>query len=191
MIYLVSVSPRRKALMKSFKKPFRMIAPLYDESKEKRSRPSALVKRHALGKALSVVPKIRSGILISADTIVYFKGKIIGKPRDLNDAFKVLGRLAGNWHSVYTGVAVLQVEKGKPGKRRIYVEKTKIRLKPMDRAARRGYFRKVNPLDKAGAYAIQSKTAGIVTEVRGSFTNAVGLPMESLTATLRRFFVIK
>lgn len=180
MIYLASTSPRRKKILRDMGIRFRILKSDYHEKKLPGAGPRKLVRLHALGKALSASRLVRNGILITADTIVYFRGKIIGKPRRLKDAFSILGRLQGQWHTVYTGVAFFEIKNSSVKKRRILVEKTDVLLKPMSREEIARYFKKINPLDKAGAYAIQSRRAGIVKEVRGLFSNAVGLPIERI-----------
>lgn len=185
MIILASSSPRRKKLLKEHRIAFRVAAPSYHEKDIPGLSPSALVKRHALGKGLSAARKVRDGIVVSADTLVFYGGKMIGKPRNLRDAQRILMMLQGRAHVVYTGVTVLKVRSGRIARKIVFSDKTKIRLRSMSRSEVLSYFRRVNPLDKAGAYAIQSKTGTIVARVSGSFSNAVGLPMERLLSTLR------
>jgi MAF protein len=145
-----------------------------------------LVARHAEEKAKSCLALISNGTILSADTVVFCEGKIIGKPKNLEDAVRILSKLQGRWHEVYTGVTLLRVEKGTAFAQKNIVVKTGIRIRPMSRHAILNYFRRVNPLDKAGAYAIQSRSQSIVEKVRGSFSNAVGLPMEKLLLFLRK-----
>jgi septum formation protein len=183
-LFLASVSPRRRRLLTEYKIAFRVIRPLYREANDGTCHPAASVRRHALGKALSVVRKVRKGTILSADTVVYYKGKIIGKPKDRREAVRILSRLEGRTHTVYTGVALLTVRGGRVRKKTVFTEKTRVRLLPMSHAMIVRYFKKINPLDKAGAYAIQSARMNIVAEIKGSFTNAVGLPME----IIRRLF---
>jgi septum formation protein len=142
------------------------------------------VKRHALAKALSAAPSVKDGIVIGADTVVWQGGGIIGKPRDMRDAKKILLRLQGRWHTVYTGVALVTVKAGRARSKRVFYARSGVLLKRLTPAQIRAYFRKVNPLDKAGAYAIQAKAHSIVERTRGSFSNAVGLPMEALEKRL-------
>ena len=187
MIYLASTSPRRRKILKEMKVAFRALSPDYEEKGFSHSSPSRTVKDHALCKARSVAGKISEGIVIGCDTIVYFKKKIIGKPKNLKDAFRILGMLQGRRHSVYTGVAALCVKRSKIIKKIVFFEKTDVYLKKMGRKEIAGYFHKINPLDKAGAYAIQSRKHGIVAKVKGSFLNAVGLPAEHLSRLLLKF----
>jgi septum formation protein len=181
MIYLASTSPRRKKILKELGIRCKVIPTSYKEHPIPGISPSRLVKVHALEKGLSALRKIRVGIVISADTVVYFNQKIVGKPKSINDAFKTLKSLQGRWHSVYTGVAILNIKDGKLQKKKLFHEKTYVHLKKMSDSEIRAYFKKINPLDKAGSYAIQSKHK-IVDGIKGSFYNAMGLPERGLTA---------
>lgn len=180
MIYLASTSPRRKRLLKEAGIKFKAIQPHYEEKNHHKMPPAELVKKHAVEKAASCVARIKEGTMLGSDTIVYCGGHVIGKPRHRPDAFKILSRLQGRWHTVYTGVAVLEVKGGKILKQKVFCERTKVKLKAMDRAAIKRYFSIINPLDKAGAYAIQSKNVGIIDAVKGSLSSAIGLPIEQL-----------
>lgn len=184
MIYLASTSPRRKQLLKKAGIKFRILEPNYDEDLNLKGPPSKVVQIHAAGKAKSCLQKIESGIILAADTIVYHHGQMIGKPKDLRDARRILRRLQGAWHTVYTGVAIFKVRAGRAAKKIGFFEKTVVRLKPLSQKGITNYFKKINPLDKAGAYAIQSPHSGIVEEVRGLFSNAVGLPIERILKEL-------
>lgn len=180
MIYLASTSPRRKKILQKLRLRFRVISPSYEEKNETKKPPSVLVRKHALAKAVSCVSKVRDGIILGADTLVYCGNSIIGKPKNMKDAFKILNHLQGGWHTVYTGVALLNIKHSRMIKKMVFSEKTRVRLRVMNRMAIESYFKKINPLDKAGAYAIQSDKANIIEEVRGSLTNAIGLPVERL-----------
>lgn len=183
MIWLASTSPRRKVILRQLGLRFRAVAPAYEEGSPGRRKPAALVRLHALEKASVVALSVREGIIIGADTVVWFDGKIIGKPKNITDARKTLAKLQGCWHIVYTGVALLKTHQGVVRCRRVYVEKTRILIKRMSHADIRQYFRRVNPLDKAGSYAIQARFS-VVERVQGSFFNAMGLPSESLIKNL-------
>ena len=180
MIILASTSPRRKRILKAMKVKFRSVSPDYHEHDPAGFPVRQLVKRHALGKALSVARKISDGTVLGCDTVVYFKRKIIGKPKNLKDAFRILGTLQGTRHEVYTGVAVLWIKRSKLLKKIVFCEKTVVRLRKMGRAEMAASFRRIDPLDKAGGYAIQSKNSGIFQILKGSYLNAVGLPAERL-----------
>lgn len=98
----------------------------------------------------------------------------------------VLEKLQGRWHFVYTGVALLKMASGRIAKKTVFFEKTKVCLQKLTPGGIKNYFKKVTPLDKAGGYAIQSRRCGIVQEVRGSYSNAIGLPIEKVLVKLHR-----
>jgi septum formation protein len=182
MLILASTSPRRRALLKKMGVSFRVKKPAYQEDHFILLSPSRLVCKHALSKALSVAQNLNAGTVLGADTIVFCKGRILGKPANLNEAQKTLALLQGRWHTVYTGVAIVEARNKKVAKTAYFYEKTRVRLRRMDRVKIKDYFRAVNPLDKAGAYAIQSRSLSIVEKIEGSFSNAMGLPVERLAA---------
>src|SRR5438874_2265009 len=103
MIYLASTSPRRIKILKDLKIRFKTLSPDYRETALPAAGPAKLVRTHALGKALSVARSVRNGKILSADTVVFFEGKIIGKPADRQEAVRILAALQGRWHQVYTG----------------------------------------------------------------------------------------
>ena len=187
MLYLASVSPRRRRILKELGISFRALRPAYHEKNDLKGAPSKIVRRHALAKARSAVGRVPPGVILAADTIVYFGGKVIGKPRDLKEAVEILSRLQGHWHWVYTGVAAMEVDSGKAKRKKVFFERTRVRLKSMSREEILAYFKKIKPLDKAGAYAIQSKKHTIIREIKGSFSNAVGFPVESFKKNLKSF----
>ena len=185
MIYLASTSPRRRAILKKAGINFRVLRPDYEEQKGLKLPPSKTVQIHAAKKAESCAEKIKDGIILAADTLVYLEREIIGKPANRKEARRILKKLQGTRHSVYTGVALLKVASGRVVKRSLFFEKTIVRLKAFTDREIESYLKKVNPLDKAGAYAIQSPRGGIVQEIKGSFSNAVGLPIKSVLKSLR------
>jgi septum formation protein len=186
MIYLASRSPRRRRLLKELGVDFRAMAPGYEERNDGRLSPARLVKRHALGKARSIVPAVSEGTVLGCDTVVAWKGQVIGKPATLAEAARMLGGLQGRTHTVYTGVALLDIRGGKVCKTTLFHEKTRVTLKALTPAAIHSYLRRIGPLDKAGAYAIQSRRRQIVVGFQGSMDNAAGLPVETLRPLLRR-----
>ncbi|MFA7000973.1 MAG: Maf family protein, partial [Candidatus Omnitrophota bacterium] len=114
--------------------------------------------------------------ILGADTVVVYRGRVLGKPRSRGDAFRMLSALAGKEHRVYTGVALWD---RKTGRWRTGVSETRVRIRAMAASAIRDYFSRVDPMDKAGAYGIQEGPR-IVEQVDGSYTNVVGLPVELL-----------
>ncbi len=187
MIYLASTSPRRKEILKKAGISFRILKPAYEEDNGLKGLPSQIVKIHARKKAESCVRQIKDGIILGADTIVYLRGAIIGKPKNMKEACLILGRLQGRRHAVYTGGALLQVKAGRIVRKTIFFEKSRVKIKKLSAADIRHYFKKVNPLDKAGAYAVQSPHGGIIEAVQGSFSNVIGLPIEAVSRHLNRF----
>ncbi|MBI3999693.1 MAG: septum formation protein Maf [Candidatus Omnitrophica bacterium] len=187
MIYLASTSPRRKSLLKAHGIQFRLLAPSYREKHLPRLAPARIVKIHAVEKGKSCARKIKNGIILAADTIVYLDGQVIGKPKNMKHARLMLEKLQGRWHTVYTGVAMFKIVSGQMTKKTVFVQKTKVLLKALTPNGIKNYFKKVNPLDKAGAYAIQSPHGGIIEKVKGLFSNAVGLPIETVLKKLRTF----
>jgi septum formation protein len=186
MLILASLSPRRRRLLKEARIRHRVLKVDYKETHPRGMGPAAVARKHALGKAMAALTRVANGRILAADTLVYCGGKIIGKPRDLREAEKILLSLQGRWHKVVTAVALLDAKKSQVKKKVLFHEMTKVRLKKMTLKDIRNYFRRVDPLDKAGAYAIQSRSRSIVKEVRGSFSNAVGLPMERLCARMKK-----
>lgn len=171
VIYLASQSPRRKEILRKMKVSFRVVKSSYEE-KAKKCSPSKLVMDHAEGKAGGAQVASRQGCVLGSDTIVYCRGKILGKPKTVSAAVKMLGFISGRTHFVYTGVALKDLASGKTVKG---FEKTKVFIKKLSREEILKYIPKVNSLDKAGAYAIQMKPS-IVKKIEGSYSNVVGLP---------------
>ena len=191
MIYLASSSPRRRVLLRQAGLRYKILRPSYEEKNHGGSA-LFLTKRHALGKAMSVMPRVREGLILGADTVVVSGGRILGKPSSMKAAERMLGGLQGRTHAVVTAVALIRMRRGWPAKQIVFTEKSSVRLKKMAVPELRAYLRRIGPLDKAGAYAAQdsggpstSSGSGAVERVRGSFTNVVGLPMEKLKKMLR------
>lgn len=181
-IYLASQSPRRKEILRQMKIKFRVVPSKYQEKPEK-TVPSKLVLKHAIGKAKGAVVPSANGLVIGSDTLVYASGRILGKPKSVKEAVKMLNLLSGKRHYVYTGIAVLDLA---TGKLRSGFDKTKVFVKKLNAEEITAYIPKVNSLDKAGAYAIQIQPY-IVTRTEGSYTNIVGLPKELLKKLLGTF----
>lgn len=185
MIYLASTSPRRKTLLKKAGIRFRVLKPDYQEGRRLKASPSRIVRIHAAKKAESCAGKIKNGILLAADTVVSLGGKIFGKPENRREARLMLRSLQGRRQFVYTGVAIFKIRKGRVVKRSVFFDKTEVRLKRLSRKGIQNYFKKVNPLDKAGAYSLQARRPGLVQALKGSFSNAVGLPLEKVLKRIK------
>jgi septum formation protein len=146
--------------------------------------PEALACRLARAKAKEVAARVGRGLVIGADTIVVCDGIAYGKPRDAEEAQAVLLRLAGRTHQVITGVAVVEAETGRA---EVAVAVTQVRMRAFDAAEAAAYVTTGEPLDKAGAYAIQGYGALLVEGIEGDYSNVVGLPLIMLATLLGRF----
>ena len=179
---LASSSPRRFELLSTIIKDFEVVKPECEENNL--DTPIKTVKHLASIKADAIVDNY--DLLISADTIVVYHDTILGKPKDADDAIKMLSALRGVTHKVYTGVCIKYKEKGRI-KKDVFAVCSRVKLKDMTTDEIRGYVNTGSPLDKAGSYGIQD---GIVQSYRGSYTNIVGLPVEKLTKKLKRHRLI-
>ncbi|MHA1264963.1 MAG: Maf family protein [Candidatus Helarchaeota archaeon] len=185
-IYLASTSPRRKQLLEQIGLPFQLIKPEIEEIMDTDLDAEELVKKMAILKAKSVENKVDSGLIIAADTIVVKGQRILGKPADEKDAYKMLNLLSGKSHYVYSAVVLL--EKG-TGKMETIVEKTKVTMRKLNEEEIQAYVASGEPLDAAGAYKIQEKGAKFVIRIEGCFYNVVGLPIAKLVEILKSFNV--
>lgn len=136
---------------------------------------------HAIGKVCEALPPRKDRPILGADTIVYCRRKIFGKPASKKAACRMIRALSGRVHFVYTGVALYD-----PVRKRIHsgYAKTQVFFKKLTDRQIRKYLVRVNPLDKAGAYAVQERSR-VVRIVKGSYTNVVGLPEELVRKLLR------
>ena len=125
-------------------------------------------------------------MVIGADTIVAYENQILGKPKEEEDAFRMLSLLSGNTHSVYTGVSIVLLgASGKVGELTFY-EKTDVAMRQMDDAEIRRYIATGEPMDKAGAYGIQGKCAIYIDKISGDYNNVVGLPVAAIYRELKK-----
>ena len=180
-VVLASSSPRRRALLRGIGVRFSVRTPDVDERPLPGELPGPHVRRLALAKARAVArtlaPGHRAQWVIGADTVVVLDGAILGKPRGPADAEGMLARLSGRTHEVLTGVALVPAAGGRA---RTTVVRSRVEMKPFGAAAIRSYVAGGEPLDKAGAYAVQGRGRHLVARVSGSLTNVVGLPLERL-----------
>jgi septum formation protein len=183
LLYLASQSSRRRLILKKMKIPFRVVKSAYIEKNIPGLPPGKLVRIHAEGKARKARLRAGARFVLGADTVVVFRGRVLGKPRHREEAVRMLTALQGRSHWVYTGVALRDRLTGREATR---VCRTKVLMKKMTAPAISNYLRCVNPLDKAGSYGIQEGPR-IVRKVEGSYTNVVGLPVETLGGLLRAF----
>lgn len=185
-IILASASPRRREILKMLGIPHRVVVPRVSEATDE-SDPRRLVKELAVRKARAVSRRLKSRrcLVIGADTVVYLKGRVIGKPRSSRHAESILEALSGSVSEVYTGVAVLDTETGKilSGAALSVVTMRRLTRAEIKSAAGRH-------LDKAGAYAVQEKNDAFVEKIKGDYYNVVGLPVGLLLRILKRFGVV-
>lgn len=144
--------------------------------------------RIAEEKAQAVVESKPQQWVLAADTMVILDGAIIGKPRDESDAIRMLGKLAGNWHTVITGWCIINIHEGVW---RVGSAQSRVLIKPLDEAHIRKYVETGEPLDKAGAYAVQGVGAFMVSRIEGSYTNVVGLPLTEVVEALEELGALR
>ena len=172
-VILASGSPRRKELLKEICKDFVVITSEFDEMVFPRESPDALVKRLSIGKAEDVWACTKGDrIVIGADTVVALDGEIMGKPADAGDARRMLKKLSGKIHQVYTGVAVLW-DSGRDS----FVSVSQVEFYPLSDGEIDAYIASGEPFGKAGAYAIQLGGKLFVKAISGDYSNIVGFPV--------------
>ncbi len=143
--------------------------------------PEVLVCHNALGKAKEVAEKHQNSIIIGCDTIVSFNNEILGKPLTPDNASAMLMKLSGNYHNVFSGLAVIDMQKNRE---LVGYDKTEVKFKDLSEKEISDYVESGGPLDKAGAYGIQERGGAFVERIKGSFSNVVGLPKGLLTKFL-------
>jgi septum formation protein len=183
-IILASSSPRRRDLLRQIGVDFDVDPADVDESIMAGESPEDYAIRVSLDKVQVAAKKVGEGIVIAADTIVVFKDVIIGKPTDSHDAKRMLEMLSGKMHRVITGLAVINAASGKVSCRS---STTKVWFRELSEGEVKRYVLSGEPLDKAGAYAIQGKGALLVDRIEGCYNNVVGLPLALLDEMLREF----
>ena len=129
-------------------------------------------------------------VVLGVDTLVSLDGAVLGKPRDREEAFTMLARLTGRTHEVFTGVCLRPTGGGGNGSAREWVERTTVTFRELGADDLRAYLARINPLDKAGAYAAQEHGADLIAATVGSWTNVIGLPMESLARELAALGIV-
>ena len=170
-LILASASPRRRELLSLTGLPFRIDAPDVDETCS--LPPREAVKELSRRKALAAAKLHPGCVILAADTLVSVDEKALGKPQDAEDAFRMLSLLSGRWHQVYTGVTVVD----RDGNLHCEADVTDVHFEEMSEDAIRRYIATGEPMDKAGAYAVQGIAGLWIDQLRGSHTNVIGLPM--------------
>ncbi len=169
-ILLASGSPRRKQLLEELGYDITVVGPDFDEARVSAATPEALVRALAEGKGRSVDCPADT-VLVAADTVVAFEGKILGKPADPQEAAAMLRALSGNTHEVYTGVYLRR------GKKEItFTDRAEVRFRNLTEQEIISYVQSGKPMDKAGSYGIQE--TDFVSSISGSYHNIMGFPTE-------------
>lgn len=180
VLILASASPRRRALLERTGLAFRVVAADVDESRRPSEPAVALARRLAVAKAEAVATLHPEAVVLGADTVVVLDGCPLGKPRDAAEARVMLARLRGREHLVTTGVCV----RPPSGEALAATLSTRVWMRDYANAEIEAYVASGDPLDKAGAYAIQHPTFRPVERLVGCYTNVVGLPLCLTTALL-------
>lgn len=183
-VVLASGSPRRKKLLEQIGLEFEVCVSNFDEKENATLPPHDLVKKLSREKAKIVSKKYKDAIIISADTLVSFKNKILGKPLTDTGATQMLSLLSGNPHIIITGFTILDTKTGKTISQSV---ETKVYMKKLTNEEIKDYVKTGEPHDKAGGYGIQEKGAVLVAKIEGDFSNVVGLPLSALVAELKKF----
>ncbi len=188
-IILASSSPRRKELLEKYNLDPIIFKPDIEEKELDCEKPIQIAMSLAFEKAYCVSKYFKNDeIIIGADTIVVFENKVLGKPRDKEDAFRILSLLSGKEHHVITGLSLIQANSNL---KIIDYEKTKVQFRELTKDRINRYIRTMEPMDKAGAYGIQGYGEMLVKGIEGCYSNVVGLPLGKLDYLLDRFFDMK
>ncbi len=182
MIILASRSPRRAKLLKDAGIDFIVEPSNIDEVFEDHLEPKEIVIELAKQKAQAVAENHPDDTIIAADTIVVFNGEILGKPKDEEDAYRMLKMLSSETHQVYTGVALQQ-----NNIKHSFCSKTEVTMKKLSDLEIKEYIQTQEPMDKAGAYGIQGLGGALVESYQGDFFTIVGLPLKDVLNALNEF----
>ena len=183
-LILASASPRRRALLAAHGYDFTAAPAGVEEITPAHFTPREVVLWNARLKAHAIARQHPGEIVLGVDTLVAFRGRIFGKPRDLDEAFAMVSELNGRTHEVFSGVCLVRAA---DGKEHTFTEVTRVHFRKLPALQIRAYLARIAPLDKAGAYAAQDDRGDLIARVDGSFTNVIGLPMEALADAMRVF----
>lgn len=181
---LASCSPRRAALLSEAGFEFESVTPRVAEKFDVDLTLRELTMWNAIRKGMSVAQAHPDTIVLAADTLVALDDEIIGKPADFEQAAQILRRLSGRTHEVCSAVFICHFAAARST---TFHEVSRVRFRRLSSATIENYLAKVNPLDKAGAYAAQDRGPETIAKIEGSFSNVVGLPMEKTIAALAEF----
>lgn len=183
-IILASTSPRRKALLAKAGLEFEVAASGYEENMDSRLAPSELAKCLSYGKAAAVAAHQEGALVIGADTFIVLDGRLLGKPHDAERALAMLRSLNGRDHAVITGFTVIDTTTQRFASEAV---ETKVYFRNLTEKEMADYVATGEPLDKAGAYAIQGLGAALIDRIEGDYDNVVGLPVSALSKCLHEF----
>ena len=175
-LVLASSSPRRAEILRAVGWPFEVSAVEIDESMRAGESQTGYVERLAREKAEAAARSFPGRLVLGADTVVVIDELTLGKPRDVDDARRMLRQLSDRWHEVLTGVAL--VRDGETSSAIVAHERTRVRFSAMSEAEINWHVENGQPLDKAGAYAVQGHAALFIREIQGDYWNVVGLPVQ-------------
>lgn len=181
-IILASASPRRRELLQLAGVKFSVDVADADETLEDGILPENAVKELATKKARAVFEKHPDSVVIGADTVVSINGKILGKPKDYDEASKMLNELSGEVHCVFTGVCIISQEK-----EIVFSQKTEVEFYPLTQSEIDAYINSGDCFDKAGGYGIQTNGCVLVKGINGDYFNVVGLPVAETVRALKEF----
>ena len=177
-LILASSSPRRRELMGYTGIPFEVIAA--DAEEATHGDPRTLVMENARRKARAAADAHPGRTVLGADTVVYLDGQVLGKPKDHADAKRMIAALSGAWHTVYTGVCVIS-----PRGEDVRWDESRVQFVTLTPEEIERYAASAEPMDKAGAYALQGKGGMFVRRIEGSYSNVIGLPMALVREILK------
>lgn len=185
---LASASPRRRDLLSALEIPFEVISPAIDETPWPNEAPDSYVLRMAHEKAVAVAQRLgtdKALRILAADTEVVLEREILGKPANEKDAARMLRALSGRQHSVITGICLMDRRDGREDLKGESI-RTTVTFRKISEEEIHHYVASGEPMDKAGAYAIQGGAAGMIDHIDGSYSNVVGLPMECVSRLLKQ-----
>lgn len=185
-IILASASPRRKEIFSKTRLPFTIVESTYEEDMSLSMPPIELVKHLSAEKARDVAKNNSAAIVVAADTLIIYENHLLGKPKTEKRATEMLQMLSGKEHDIVTGVTILDSENNKE---KSFHDITKVFMKKLSNDIIESYIKTGEPLDKAGAYALQELGAILIDHIEGDFFNAMGLPLAKLSEELCDFGV--
>jgi nucleoside triphosphate pyrophosphatase len=183
-IILASASPRRKEILEKTGLQFTVDESRYEEETDAGLEPHELARYLSREKARDVARRHRNALIIAADTLVVSGGRLFGKPRSEEEAREILKALSGKSHSVITGFTIIDTKAKKEFSNTV---ESKVFFKELNGDEIEAYIRSGEPFDKAGAYGIQGLGAVIVEKIDGDFFNVMGLPLNALSESLKKF----